>query len=105
MATNRRSRQSFAHVLEQTRGDAVQALSRRALLFNRIAKAASSRVGRSSAYRAKSAALSQLLHLGAADVEMVTISISGGPCLHCPVDALEPAAREAVIQRMVTLCA
>lgn len=102
----------FADVLQSARVEAVQSLSTRASLFNRLAKATENPSSRRRFYQMKSIAISRLIALGAAEVEelfprqgMLTVALPNGRCLHCPVDQLRPDARRVLADRLTALCA
>lgn len=102
---------TFVDILRSTRDNAVTALATRAALSNRLAKASESASSRRRLYGVKSAAISRLLALHAAEIEevlttrgLITVALPTGRRLHCPIKQLQPEARQLLSKRVLALC-
>ena len=103
---------SFVEIVRSSRTAAVESLSQRAALYNRLAKNTPSPWARQRLYRLKSAALSRLVVLGAGTIHevflaegLVTVALPNGRRLHCPISQLEPAARRVLEHTLLRACA
>lgn len=100
----------FSQVLEHTLPVNVGALKHKAFAANQIAKKTDSCSAR-QAYAIKGRAISQLLLLGAASVNSLTVlpdallglSFANGGSLHIRFSQLSPEAQGAVFQQLVNL--
>jgi hypothetical protein len=94
------------------RPEIFRTLADRAWLFSRLARTESEWSGRQVWYGRKVELLCLLITLDAAVVleysprtGLVLLGLPNAKRLHCPVDRLDPVARDLVARRVMTLCA